>query len=247
MEEHFGIDQVGERWRTLARTQKVSAGVLAVCAVFTLALSVQRLHARVHDPFAISKTELREATEVVATIDVQGRELEESKRRDTDGDGLSDYDEENILGTSPYLADTDGDRVPDNVELALGESPNCARGEQCANSQLDTSTVRSRNLFEGIQVEDTGETFFAEFQKGINERKAQVREQTGSTSTELDPVLVRDPDEIRALLLESGDIDPDLINQLTDDDLLQLYDEALVISTQKEKEAFENSVNGTSL
>lgn len=42
---------------------------------------------------------------------------------DTDGDGLSDYDEVTIHGTNPVLADSDGDMVPDAAELAASTNP----------------------------------------------------------------------------------------------------------------------------
>ena len=41
---------------------------------------------------------------------------------DTDGDGLSDYDEIHIYGTNPYLLSTDGDKYDDGQEI-LGISP----------------------------------------------------------------------------------------------------------------------------
>jgi hypothetical protein len=37
---------------------------------------------------------------------------------DTDGDGLTDFDERHVYGTDPEKADTDGDRVPDGEEVA---------------------------------------------------------------------------------------------------------------------------------
>lgn len=42
---------------------------------------------------------------------------------DTDGDGLSDYDEIFVHGTNPLLADTDGDGIPDQWEIDHGLNP----------------------------------------------------------------------------------------------------------------------------
>ncbi len=41
--------------------------------------------------------------------------------KDTDGDGLSDVDEETIYGTDPSLSDTDGDGYPDLLEVTNPE------------------------------------------------------------------------------------------------------------------------------
>ncbi|MCR4278717.1 MAG: hypothetical protein NUV81_02305 [bacterium] len=242
MEENLGIEQVSERWRTLARGEKISAGVLAVCAIVVLGLSAQRLYAGVNDPFSVSKTDVQEATKAVSNIDVQGRQLAESKRRDTDGDGLSDYDEENILGTSPYLADTDGDGMPDNVELALGESPNCARGTQCQGQIVDTTEIqKTQELFQPVTIDGTGDDLLAEFQRGVNGQREVIKGQTGSTSTDLEPALIRDPEEIRTALRESGEVDLNVLDQLSDADLLKLYDEALALTASNGVDAQGNS------
>lgn len=42
---------------------------------------------------------------------------------DTDGDGLSDYDEIFVYGTDPLKVDTDGDGIPDGYEVADGLNP----------------------------------------------------------------------------------------------------------------------------
>ncbi len=47
------------------------------------------------------------------------------KNIDTDGDGISDYDEIYIYGTSPYLPDTDGDGISDYDEIMMGTDPLC--------------------------------------------------------------------------------------------------------------------------
>lgn len=42
---------------------------------------------------------------------------------DSDGDGLSDYEEINIYGTDPYNPDTDGDGMNDGDEVKAGRNP----------------------------------------------------------------------------------------------------------------------------
>ncbi len=43
--------------------------------------------------------------------------------QDTDGDGLSDYDEIYVYGTDPYDMDTDNDSFDDGFEVAYGSDP----------------------------------------------------------------------------------------------------------------------------
>ncbi len=43
--------------------------------------------------------------------------------QDTDGDGLTDCEEDNILHTDPKNFDTDGDGIPDEVEIRAGLNP----------------------------------------------------------------------------------------------------------------------------
>ncbi|MCB9871597.1 MAG: hypothetical protein H6837_17205 [Planctomycetes bacterium] len=42
---------------------------------------------------------------------------------DSDGDGLTDWEERNVHGTDPTLADTDGDRRTDGDEVSAGRNP----------------------------------------------------------------------------------------------------------------------------
>jgi len=49
--------------------------------------------------------------------------------KDSDKDGISDYDEIHLYNTNPFAADTDGDGYIDSVEIALGYDPNDSRNE----------------------------------------------------------------------------------------------------------------------
>ena len=55
---------------------------------------------------------------------------------DGDGDGLSDWDEENIYGTDPADADTDGDGMGDGAEVAAGRDPLTADEEEKEEKSL---------------------------------------------------------------------------------------------------------------
>ncbi len=58
-------------------------------------------------------------------------ELTRLQAKDTDEDGLSDYDELYRLKTSPYLQDSDSDGVKDADEVNRGGDPNCPEGKSC--------------------------------------------------------------------------------------------------------------------
>lgn len=54
---------------------------------------------------------------------IDPRILDEPNGEDSDGDGISDFDETDIFGTDPQLADTDGDGVNDGLENQNGLDP----------------------------------------------------------------------------------------------------------------------------
>jgi len=70
--------------------------------------------------------------------------------KDTDGDGISDYDEVNIFGTSMYLKDSDGDGITDDQEIKNGTDPNCAEGTSC--NVMTATNVTHSNFSYGYGV-----------------------------------------------------------------------------------------------
>lgn len=54
---------------------------------------------------------------------------------DSDGDGLTDWDEENVYGTDPSEADTDGDGMNDGDEVELGRDPLTSDEEEDDSSE----------------------------------------------------------------------------------------------------------------
>ncbi|MDD4902686.1 MAG: CAP domain-containing protein [Patescibacteria group bacterium] len=49
--------------------------------------------------------------------------IEQHSDKDSDGDGLSDWEEINVYGTDPHDPDTDGDGMNDGDEVSLGRNP----------------------------------------------------------------------------------------------------------------------------
>lgn len=56
---------------------------------------------------------------------------------DSDGDGLSDYDELNIYFTDPFNPDSDGDGYPDGLEIKNGYSPRHGNGKRLIDVDSD--------------------------------------------------------------------------------------------------------------
>lgn len=246
MEEGNSLTLLANRWRALTKEQQISVGILSVCGIIALVLSVQRIRAGIINPFTVATSKFISAKQTVNNLDAARLEEDASKRRDTDGDGLSDYDEVHSYGSSPFLSDTDGDGIPDNVELAHGTNPACPEGQRCATSVIDVSALASTNTLD-VPVDiaklstGVGDQFYASFQQGINEKKAQIASDTGSTSTLLRQDLVRDPAEIRRVILESGKIDKATLDLITDAQLLQLYDQAKLELANKEIQGVSTS------
>ncbi len=251
MDKMSVFSSMKERWNALLREQKIAVGILASCGLVALVFSFQRLGAGLNDPFMVSRASFESAKQVVNTIDPTQTQEAEARRRDTDGDGISDWDEQHVFGTSPYLADTDGDGIPDNVEIAMGENPNCPANKVCTSQPIDTNSLASSSFpfVSGLanSAGNQGDTFLADFQKGINQGKATIASQTGSTSTDLQPALLRDPVEIRKVIAASGKVDAQTLSQITDTQLLDLYDQALAQSAQQGLQDVASSTGSTSL
>ncbi len=110
----------------LTRQQKIAAILLSVIAIAAVAIELYALPQQMKKPF-VPKT-----NQVFKTLDQQEQErIQLLKNTDTDGDGLSDYDEMYIYHTSAYNDDSDSDGIPDGVEVRSGGDPTCPSGKTC--------------------------------------------------------------------------------------------------------------------
>ncbi len=115
---------------SLSKEQKIGVILLSVFSVFAIGLGILQIRNTMYAPFALNKQ-----IPTLVKNDINSNEA--LMYRDTDHDGLSDFDELYVYGTSPYLADTDSDGIPDNIEVAKGTNPLCPEGQNCAEAGIN--------------------------------------------------------------------------------------------------------------
>lgn len=127
-----------------------------------------------------------------------------AKLTDTDGDGLSDWDEENFYHTSPYNTDTDSDGIPDNTEIARRTDPSCPQGQNCGYVYTPPSASGLLGL--------TGSDSSASSSQAYGSPLPLVPERSATS--------------VRAYLKAQGVSDAQL-SSYTDEMLLQAYDQSV--------------------
>ncbi len=196
--------EVGTAFSELDRSRKIAVIILAFFSVFLFIAWGITTKNRINRPLNPEVS-----TEVPAEIVQEG----ETTNKDSDGDGLSDWEEENLYNSSPYLEDTDSDGIPDNEEVNRGTDPTCKEGDNCLGDVLQEEEQTKKDDIELNQFID--ENINLETEKGIDE----------STFSE---VLegASDADTLRKMLLDAG-MDKTLLDAISDEDLLSSYQEIL--------------------
>ena len=114
----------------LTKEQKIGFTMLLIFSIMGIALGFIQMRNTLYAPFALSDKVPGSVKDDVVGVDTL-------RFRDTDGDGISDYDELYTYGTSPYLYDTFGYGMSDKEVVSKG-LPLCPNaGKNC----VDESTV----------------------------------------------------------------------------------------------------------
>lgn len=122
---------LSEAWNNLASEQQMGVIVFGVCGFLTIAFSGWYLRSQIRAPFLTSRQRFEQARQFVSERDKVAQTEAELKTKDTDADGISDWDEANVYRTSAYLVDSDSDGLSDSLEIAEGTDPNCPKDREC--------------------------------------------------------------------------------------------------------------------
>lgn len=204
----------------LSRNQKIAAGVLAVFAALVIGLWAAQFKNNISQPFAYNANNANIESQTV------GEENSDAalKAKDTDKDGLSDYDELNIYNTSPYLEDSDSDGFKDKEEIDSGKDPNCPVGRDCQASGLVNEKAATE---EQSQEQSSLNTMFNQLGYGAT---ASSTNSAGVTPSEEELKAVvgsqMDAATLRQLLLQNG-MDEQTLSQISDEDLMNSFQEVL--------------------
>lgn len=192
------------------REQKAGFVFISVTGILAIILGGLYIVRHVGSPFDLEY----QGPQLFSTEEQLQRELEKQQTTDTDGDGLSDYDELYVLKTSPYLFDTDGDGYSDLEEWESDMDPTCAEGTNCVSSSVTNPYSQNDTTFDFLE-------------------DAEQQRLDDPSQTAVDPQAVLEEiqnlnsEQIRELLIAAGATEEEL-SALTDEQLQELYQQVIL-------------------
>jgi len=195
---------------SLGKGQKIAAAFLGLFAIFVLVFWGVQFKRSISDPLAY-KGDNTEGNSSLYQEDTE----ESLKSKDTDKDGLNDWEELNIYQTSPYLDDSDSDGYKDKEEIDNGNDPTCPVGRDCYGSTVSDLEKEVPDPEE--EVDNTQEN--TETSIELNQEETEILSSllNGNASVE----------EIRQILKEYG-INEVALNNLSDEQIMSIYQETLL-------------------
>src|SRR6056297_1138327 len=138
------------------KRQNIALVMVGVVGLGIMGLAIWQMRSMLSVPIPFSPESTKVTGQEKETLDVTEQDPEELKKQDTDEDGLSDYDELKIYGTSVYLADTDSDGDDDFTEIKNNEDPTCPKGKSCfSNEETKINQVNNSAAMQGVVSTET--------------------------------------------------------------------------------------------
>lgn len=192
----------------LSGKEKLGFLGLVVLALAVIILGFRQTQSNLKSPFNdfIAKHSGGEDTASNSAV----ASLDTLKTKDTDKDGLSDYDELYTYRTSPYLPDTDSDGITDKTEVTQGTDPNCPKGQNCGAYTLaspDSANTAKATLGNIVGAVPTADQLLLQSLFGSNP----------------------DPKAMREFLIKQG-MDKKVLDKINDAELLKTFQESITPS-----------------
>ncbi len=197
---------------SLPQKQKIIVVVLIVFFVLVVIFWLWQVKAQINQPFIYPQQQKTASGVSSKPLDINTV----LKNRDTDGDGLSDYDEIYVYHTSPYLEDSDSDGLSDQQEVKQGTDPNCPQGKDCQAPIIQNKIATTSNKANNSKVNKDN---------SVNNNLDQQSLQKALSGQ-------ADASTLRKLLIANGANESDL-NKISDSDLMKSYQETLIKQNQK--------------
>ena len=112
---------------------------LGVVAIVALVFGLWQLKTALRLPVGLGGESGVESSGGTAKVSILGDDVATLQQRDTDSDGLTDYDELYLYQSSPYLTDTDSDGYADKTEVESGNNPICPPEGACVPAIIETT------------------------------------------------------------------------------------------------------------
>ncbi len=204
-----------ERRKKTQRSELVLVGFLFLFGIGSIVFGVVRLQGSIQKPFQVTTTPAQ-TTNLLEGVDTGGVDIEALKAKDTDGDGLSDYEEIYITHSSPYLWSSAGDGVSDKEKVLRGLDPNCPIGKTCFQGTVATQTP----------INPATPAPFTGTPSDPNAQKGSTTDPTQAVNQVLKQFQNKTPQEIRDFLKTQG-MPEDQLSKVPDATLQDIYNQGL--------------------
>lgn len=210
--------------RNLTEEQRAGFVLVLITGTISLVLGFLFVARSLNRPFDIDY----EGPLVLTSADERALEVSKMRNMDTDGDGLTDYEEVFEYNTGRYLLDTDGDGVSDGDEVKQGTDP------VSSNLSVNDNTASTGDVLTEQLNNALGASIFAPV-GGVDALDGS----SVDDGFDLDSVT---PEQIRDALRQNG-VAESQIQLFSDQQLLERYYQVLD-DYRKEQEAEDDSLEG---
>ncbi len=197
----------------LRREQKVGFVLLLLFCIIAIGLGFLQMRNTIYGPFVFRPTPKDDTEALFSDEEVKLQSI------DTDHDGLNNYEELYFHQTSPYLPDTDSDKIDDKAEIEKGSNPLCPEGNDCSQATAASALVVTSTLPAPPEPPSS---------LGLG---AGLTPTTTITADNMESAF-KDPAQLRKLLLQYGGITEAQLLNIPDETLLQYATQVLGGSPQ---------------